>query len=109
MMRAIQNSRTLAERVEVADTFSSRFLGLMGKRSLDSSEGLLLRKCSRVHTCFMLFPIDVAYLSSTYNVLSVETLSPWKMGSRVKGAAHVLELSVGKKEEIVVGCEIEFV
>lgn len=108
MMKAMQNSRTLVERVRIADTFFSRFVGLMGKRSLDPSEGLLLRRCPRVHTCFMHFPIDVIYLSSEDRVLHTETLGPWRMGSRVKGAKHVLELSVGKKDDVNIGYEMKF-
>ena len=46
--------------VPVARTFSSRLRGLMGRASLGEEEGLFLAKCSRVHCCFMRFPIDVS-------------------------------------------------
>lgn len=109
MMKMMQNNRLVADRVEAAETFFSRFVGLMGRPRLDPSEGLLLRRCSRVHTCFMRFPIDVVYLSASHRVLHVETLLPWKTGSRIEGAAHVLELAAGRKDDLIIGCEVKFV
>ncbi len=101
----------LACAVRTADTFGSRFLGLMGRKSLESGEGLLLRNCPQVHCCFMRFPIDVVYLDAEDAVLETETIAPWHFGKRVKHAAHVLELEAGKAAGIPPGeklqiCEI---
>ena len=87
--------------VPVARTFSSRLCGLMGRPSLGEEEGLFLAKCSRVHCCFMRFPIDVLYLDSNLRGIEVETLFPWQLGKRVKGACHVLEMSAGYFDGIV--------
>ena len=87
--------------VPVARTFSSRLRGLMGRASLGEEEGLFLAKCSRVHCCFMRFPIDVLYLDSNLRGIEVETLFPWQLGKRVKGACHVLEMSAGYFDGIV--------
>lgn len=81
-------------RIETADTFFGRFLGLMFRKSLPRGSGLLLRDCARIHTCFMRFAIDVVYLSRDFAVLAVETaLPPWRVGRLVKGARHVLEMN----------------
>ena len=81
--------------VPVARTFSSRLRGLMGRASLGEEEGLFLSNCSRVHCCFMRFPIDVLYLDSNLRGIEVETLFPWQLGKRVKGTCHVLEMPAG--------------
>lgn len=87
--------------VPVARTFSSRLRGLMGRASLGEEEGLFLAKCSRVHCCFMRFPIDVLYVGCDLRGIEVETLEPWQLGKRVKGACHVLEMPAGYFDGIV--------
>lgn len=87
--------------VPVARTFSSRLRGLMGRASLGEEEGLFLAECSRVHCCFMRFPIDVLYLDSNLRGIEVETLFPWQLGKKVKGACHVLEMPAGYFDGIV--------
>ena len=81
--------------VPVARTYFSRLRGLMGRASLGEEEGLFLAKCSRVHCCFMRFPIDVLYLDSNLRGIEVETLPPWRLGKKVKGTCHVLEMPAG--------------
>ncbi len=87
--------RVLASRVRVANSFYTRFKGLMGKKSLGDGEGLLLVNCPAVHCFFMRIPIDVVYLSKDMTVLGFQTLSPWSVGRHEKGAAHVLEIAAG--------------
>lgn len=87
--------------VPVARTFSSRLRGLMGRASLGEEEGLFLAECSRVHCCFMRFPIDVLYLDSNLRGIEVETLLPWQLGKKVKGTCHVLEMPAGYFDGIV--------
>ena len=89
-------SRVIADKVKIADSFLSRFIGLMGRKSLDEGEGLLLLKCSSIHCFFMKIPIDAVYLSGDMKVLYKETIRPWRIGKIVRGARHVLELAVGK-------------
>jgi uncharacterized membrane protein (UPF0127 family) len=70
--------------------------GLLGRKRLDYSEGILLRPASSVHTFFMLFPIDVVFLDRDLSVLRVvPEVRPWRAvwGS---GAAAVLELAAGE-------------
>ena len=87
--------------VPVARTYFSRLRGLMGKASLGEEEGLFLAECSRVHCCFMRFPIDVLYVGCDLRGIEVETLEPWQLGKRVKGARHVLEMPAGYFDGIV--------
>lgn len=81
--------------IPVANTFASRFWGLMGKTLAGSGDGLFLADCAQVHTCFMKCPIDVLYLGDDLIGIDVETLPPWRIGKRVAGASHVLEMPAG--------------
>jgi len=98
-----QNYKIIFTRIEIADNFLTRFQGLMGKRKLDNGEGLLLLKCSAIHTCFMRFSIDVVYLDSCFQVLGCETVKPWKMGSFIKGSCNILELPPGAGQQLKSG------
>jgi uncharacterized membrane protein (UPF0127 family) len=101
------NDIPVVKRVKIADTFAGRLIGLMGKKDLNGEEGLILMGCSSVHCFFMKIPIDAVYLSEGMNVLGMETIAPWHIGKRFKGAAHVLELKAGtSKLKFTVGDEL---
>ncbi|MPM05766.1 hypothetical protein SDC9_52061 [bioreactor metagenome] len=87
------NQRIVADKVNIAHSFFTRFIGLMGKKKLGAGEGLLLMNCSAIHCFFMKMTIDAVYLSNDMTVLDIETLTPWSIGRHVKHTAHVLELS----------------
>ena len=86
----------LGDRITVADTSLSRFIGLLGRRSLSPGDGLLIKPSNGVHTFGMRFPIDVLMLDQAGVVVSVhERLRPFRMTRinwRVSGA---LELPSG--------------
>jgi len=102
-----QNNHRIAYPVLIADTFGTRFRGLMLRKSLRPGEGLLLKHCSSIHCCFMRFPIDVVYLTEDYSVCGVETVAPWHLGGHFPGAKHVLELESGHGSLLVSGTKIE--
>jgi len=98
-MKICCNKNLIADQVDIACSFYTRFIGLMNKKTIASSEGLLLVDCPSVHCFFMKFPIDAIYLSDDMRVIYCETLKPWQTGKRVTGAAHVLELPAGTAEK----------
>ena len=84
----------LYESCRVANTFVSRFLGLMGKSSVPEDEALVFPKCNSIHTFFMKIPIDVIFVSKTGKVIKVfPELNPWRLLLPIKGAAHAIELT----------------
>ncbi|MCC8026012.1 MAG: DUF192 domain-containing protein [Clostridium sp.] len=101
------SGKALVGNAELADSFWSRFLGLMGRQSLAPGQGLLLKKTGSVHTCFMRFPICVVYLDKEYQVIEKEILVPWRCGRIYRKAAHVLELGVSDGERIHIGMKLE--
>lgn len=107
-MIVLQNDNVLADHVSCADSFFSRLKGLMFRKELSTGEGLLLKNCSMIHTCFMRFTIDVIYLTGNNIVLDTETVRPWRCGKRVEGAKHVLELSANAAKDIRLGEVVVF-
>jgi uncharacterized membrane protein (UPF0127 family) len=82
--------------ITVASSIPARTRGLLGRRSLEPGEGLLLRPAGSVHTMFMRFPIDVVFLDEELRVLAVaEAVRPWRVKAR-RGARAVLELGAGE-------------
>lgn len=100
----------ICSKVHVANTFFSRFLGLMFKDNLPYGEGLLLYPGAMIHTCFMKFSIDVAFISRSMEVVSVYTgLKPWHFSSWQKNAYYVLEaLSGSMSGKVYPGDRISF-
>ncbi len=87
---------TVAGALQVADTFWGRLAGLAGHPPLIAGEGLLLINCSSVHTCFMRYPIDVAYLDRDYWVVAMyRAVTPWQFLRGAEHGAHALELPSG--------------
>jgi uncharacterized protein len=90
------DDRVLCERCLVARSPLARMRGLLGRRGLESGEGLLLRPAASIHTFFMRFPIDVVFLSRDGEVLKVaERVPPWRTAA-AKGAKAVVELPGGE-------------
>jgi uncharacterized protein len=96
----LSRARVVCASCSVADTAWMRLRGLMGRRGLESGEGLLLRPSGSVHTCFMRFAIDVVFLDSELRVLAVSAaVRPWRLRLQ-RGARAVLELPAGEAERV---------
>jgi uncharacterized membrane protein (UPF0127 family) len=81
--------------LRIADRFTSRLRGLMLAPPLADHEGLLLTKCSSIHSAFMQQAIDVIYLDRNDRVVRcVQRLKPWSV-SMAWAATQVLELAAG--------------
>lgn len=94
-MRVTCDGREAFDDAAEASSFFRRLLGLMGRRAIGDQEALLFRNCPSIHCCFMKMDIDAIYLDEGGAVLHVETLRPWRAGSRVAGCRHVLECGAG--------------
>ena len=85
----------------VARDFFSRFMGLMGRKSLPADEAIVFPKCNSIHTFFMRMPIDVLLVSDRGEVIEVkESLAPWRMLFPRKGVRHVVELPSKRAKEL---------
>jgi len=96
VLRREDDGRVVCERCVVADTTFRRLRGLLGKRELSPGDGVVLRPGWSIHTAFMLFPIDVVYISADQVVVKVvRNLKPWR-ASTCRGARDVVELAAGE-------------
>ena len=69
----------------VAESFAARLRGMLGWQPV-AGNGLPLvmafPQCSSVHTCFMAYPIDIAFIDRSGNILACyENVRPWRMCS----------------------------
>lgn len=63
--------KTVASRVEVAETFVDRLAGLIARPPLRAGQGLLIRPCSGAYSLFMRYPVDLSVLGSDWTVLAL--------------------------------------
>ena len=92
------DGQVVCERCLVADSPWTRMRGLLGRRGLESGEGLLIKPTGSVHTFFMRFPIDVVFLSRDGEVLKVSKALPaWRMAA-ARRSRLVLELAADEAD-----------
>jgi uncharacterized membrane protein (UPF0127 family) len=78
--------------VPVAVGFRARLLGLAYLDRAESGPGLLLSRCSSVHTFGMRFALDVYFLDDDGETLEVRRAVPPRRFVSRRGAAAVLEV-----------------
>jgi uncharacterized protein len=87
----------VATRCDVANSFLTRGLGLIGRRGLAPGEGLLITKTGSITMLFMRFAIDAIFVDRSMRVLRVaERLRPWVPAvGAPRGTDGVLEVPAG--------------
>lgn len=100
--------------IELANTFFKRFLGLMGRKSIGKSEGLLfiLDKASKldagIHMFFMRFDIAVIWLSEQKIVVDKALAKKWHPSYLPSDKAkYFLETHPSQFENFNVGDQVE--
>lgn len=86
-------------RVRVAEQFWSRAVGLLAGKPLEETEGLLISRCSSIHTIGMRYPIDVVFMDRRGRVLRVCAAVRAARMRFARGAWAVLELRAGVATE----------
>jgi uncharacterized protein len=82
--------------VIVADSFLARLGGLLAQPRLREGQALILAPCSSVHTLFMRYAIDVAFIDKQGRVIKlVEYVQPWRAAC-CWGAHAAVELAAGQ-------------
>jgi uncharacterized membrane protein (UPF0127 family) len=84
----------------VADSFRSRLCGLAWRERAQAGPGLLIPRCSSVHTFGMRFALDLYFLDRDGRVLSVRRRVPPRRIVWCRGAFAVLEVPAGEGGEI---------
>lgn len=97
---------TLAENLEIANTFWRRFRGLMYKKELKTGNGLYISPCNSIHMFFMRFPLDIVFVDKQFRVLhTIESIKPWRISPIIKKSTGIFELPMGtlKSSGTVIG------
>lgn len=110
-MRKVQvvmpsRKQIIADRCQLAESFGSRLVGLMGRKVFEDGEGLWFPRCNNIHMWFMRIPIDVVFvraLAGTHGRYTVTSLRsrvrPWRVLPIADFRADdTLELPVGTIE-----------
>jgi uncharacterized membrane protein (UPF0127 family) len=110
-VRSASTGAIVAARVEIADGWWSRLVGLMLRRAIAHDAGLLIEPCKSIHMMFMRFAIDAVFVGravgagaaaggGTRPVVAVyRNLAAWTgLVPFVRGAHGVLELPIGVVE-----------
>jgi uncharacterized membrane protein (UPF0127 family) len=88
------NQRTgqvVAQQVEAALDSATRRKGLLGREGMAGGSALIIAPCGAIHTWFMRFAIDVAFVARDGRVVKVKReLKPWRMVGAV-GSHAVIE------------------
>lgn len=104
ILKNTSKNTTLGE-VRFANTFFSRFRGLMLKKDLNDG-GLVLeipagrgRSGSAIHMFFMRIPLDIIFTDENLKIVDIATCKPWTMYTPREAARNVIELEVGTVEK----------
>jgi uncharacterized protein len=94
----LRNQRTgvvLAHRLETAFDSKSRRTGLLRHTTLPDGSALVIAPSNAIHTFFMRFDIDVAFVAKNGRIVKIKThLQPWRMAAALLAFA-VVELPAG--------------
>jgi uncharacterized protein len=94
-----RNNRVVARTLLRAFDSESRRRGLLKRDSLPDGTALVIAPTNAIHTFFMRFAIDVAFLSREGRVLKVRRAMPaWRMAAAWRAFA-VVELAAGGLEQ----------
>jgi uncharacterized membrane protein (UPF0127 family) len=101
----------ISDKIKIAEGFFSKLFGLIFKKVLSDSEGLLFENCNSIHTLGMKYCIDAAFLNKSNEVIAIFcSLKPFRFTSFIKDASKVLELKSGftKSIHLKVGDKLYF-
>jgi uncharacterized membrane protein (UPF0127 family) len=102
-------------KVDIADSFMSRFRGLMLRKDLE--RGLILklpssrsRRGSAIHMFFMRIPLDIVFADEDKKVVDMISIEPWNTYTPKSPAKYVIELEKGSinKFNLEIGDELDF-
>jgi uncharacterized membrane protein (UPF0127 family) len=93
-LRNQRNGRVLAQRILRAFDSKSRRTGLLDRADI-GDEAMIIAPTNAVHTWFMRFAIDIAFVARNGTVLKTcEAVRPWRVAGAWGGYA-VIELRAG--------------
>jgi uncharacterized protein len=102
----------IATRVDRADSFLHRALGLLARPRIRADEGLWIENCFAIHTVGMRSAIDVIFVDSDRRVIFIaKRVAPFRIMVPIGKAQSVIELGAGALElnDVMIGDQLELV
>ncbi|MGH9257484.1 MAG: DUF192 domain-containing protein [Vicinamibacterales bacterium] len=85
-----RSGRRLAHHLSGAFDSRSRRTGLLGRNGLDEGQALIIAPTNAIHTCFMRFPIDIAFVQRDGRVVGTRHgLKPWRIACALRAYAAI--------------------
>jgi uncharacterized membrane protein (UPF0127 family) len=99
ILRNERNGKIVARRLETAFDSATRNKGLLGRTGIDVDDALIIAPCNAIHTFFMKFTIDVAFVNRQGTVVKAcGRVRPWRLAIGF-GALAAIELREGTLEK----------
>jgi uncharacterized membrane protein (UPF0127 family) len=96
VLRNARHQQVVARHIESAFDRTTRNRGLLGRASLSRDSALILAPCSSVHTFFMKFAIDIAFVDRNGLIVRArQSVRPWRVQASFRAFA-VVEIAAGE-------------
>jgi len=96
MLKNKTKNTIIARKVKIADTWPSRMVGLINRKSLPKEEALVITRCRSIHMFFMRFSIDVIFLDKEHHVVGlVEGIKPFRLSPIFLRSNYAIEVAAG--------------
>jgi hypothetical protein len=102
-LRRLPIARILGREARVASGFRARLFGLSHLDREEAGAGLLIPRCSNVHTFGMRFALDLVFLDREGRPISFRRAVPPRRFAWDRRATSVLELPCGQGERVAAG------
>lgn len=104
-----KTGKIIASDLEMKDSYLGRLIGLLGKKGLKKGQGIVLKPCAQIHTCFMRFAIDVVFISKDLKVLKIiKNMGAWHFSPIVLKSLYTLEVAAGGITDLAEGDYVKF-
>ena len=110
-LQNVRNQQVLARRLITAFDSRSRRSGLLGRERFDDDHAMIIAPSNAIHTFFMRFPIDVAFVTRGGRVVKAcHAVKPWRIAGAFRAFAAI-ELPAGtlRRSETIAGDILEIV
>ncbi len=95
-IRNASRGSVVADPARGGSSLVERGVGLLGTRSLNEGDGMLIERTASIHMFFMRYPIDAVFIGKGSRVTKVvANLKQWRVVLWAWGARDCLELPAG--------------
>ena len=110
ILKNLSQNKAISSNVKIAKSFHQRFMGLMGRKSMQEDEVLVFYKANSIHMFFMRFPIDVVFLDKKMQVIKVvKSIKPWYITSCFGAFCTIEMLANSAEKHLCLGDQLEII